>query len=325
VEIRAAAARAAELTRQLLAVSSRQVLRPVVLDLNELLAQTRPFLQRAIGDGIALRISTCEESAKVRADPAQLERVLLNLAVNARDAMSAGGTLTLCTSVDASLRAVVLSVQDTGSGMSDHTLHHLFEPFFTTKERGKGTGLGLATVYGIVQQSGGTVAAQSELGKGSRFTLSLPCAEPAEASPSATAAEPQPPKGGNGTVLVVEDEAAVRKLVTRVLRGAGYEVLEAFGGAVAVQLARNHPGQIHLIVVDVVMPGMNGRETAEAIAKVRPGIPALFISGYTDEIIARHGVLEAGVQLLAKPFTSRELLGRVQQLLHAAEPSARLA
>ena len=325
--IRSSATRAQVLIRQLLAFSARQVLKPAVLDLNQLIQDVSKMLRRLIGEDISLALELAPDLGPVRADPGQLEQALVNLAVNARDAMPEGGRLLVKTgnaelppaetSTPEALppgRYVVLQLQDTGVGMSAETQAHIFEPFFTTKAQGKGTGFGLATVYGIVRQSGGHITVDSALGAGATFSLYLPRVdEPlgAAVAPATVAT----PAVGSETVLLAEDEALVRQMARRVLEQAGYTVLAAAGGAEAIQLAQGHKGPIDLLLTDVVMPGMSGRELARRMVEVRPGVRVLYMTGYSDEAVARHGVLDPGATLLQKPFTPAVLAREVRAVL----------
>jgi signal transduction histidine kinase len=320
--IRDAATRAQELIRQLLAFSARQVLQPAVVDLNALVQSLGRMLRRLIGEDIRLTTAPGAGLGAVRVDPGQIEQVLVNLAVNARDAMPDGGRLTIGTSnadVVASDdlprgRYVVLQVTDSGVGMTPEILARVFEPFFTTKERGKGTGLGLATVYGIVQQSDGHVRVDSAPGAGTTFRVYLPRVEAPVEAPR-EAAPVTAPEAGSETVLVAEDEPLVRVLVRKTLTQAGYRVLEAGGGEEALQLAARHDGTIHLLVTDVVMPGMSGRELMRRLAEVRPSVKVLYMSGYSDEAVERHGVLDPGTAFIQKPFTPSVLARRVREVL----------
>ena len=326
-EIRAAADRAAALTRQLLAFSRKQVLQPHVLDLNEVVRTLEKMLQRLIGEDIKLVFSAGAELGAVRADPGQIEQIVLNLAVNSRDAMPDGGQLTIETAnvlLDADYgrkhagaapgEYVMLAVSDTGTGMNAETLSHIFEPFFTTKELGKGTGLGLATVYGIVKQSGGYVWAYSEPARGATIKIYLPRVHEAVQS-----VEPAPVllgvEGGSETVLLAEDDPAVREVASAALAQKGYRVLRAPDGQTALLMAGAEPGEIAVVVTDLVMPGMTGREVAEALAAARPGIRVIYMSGYTDDAVVRHGVLEQGMEYLQKPFTPRALMLKVREVL----------
>src|SRR5438552_3078339 len=326
-EILKAGQRAAILTRQLLAFSRQQVLEPRVLDPNALVADMNKVLRRLIGEDIELLTVLADRVGAIKGDGGQLEQVIMNLAVNARDAMPAGGKLTIETA-NAELDEayahshepvrpgpyVMLAMSDTGSGMSEEVKARTFEPFFTTKEPGKGTGLGLATVYGIVKQSSGYIWVYSEVGKGTTFKVYLPrVAEPAET----LAAAPRAPKprGGTETVLLVEDDELVRALARRVLARAGYQVLEASNGGGALLAAERHQGPVHLMVTDVVMPGLNGRELAARLKPLRPDMKVLYVSGYTDRAIAHQGVLEPGVAFLEKPFAPDALARKVREVL----------
>lgn len=324
--IRDAATRARDLIRQLLAFSARQVLTPTVLDVNHLVKNVGRMLRRLIGEDIEFATALAPDLGAVRADPGQLEQVLFNLAVNARDAMPKGGRLTVetinaeVTDWDAARRDVppgryvVLQVTDTGVGMDAETQAHIFEPFFTTKPRGQGTGLGLATVYGILRQSGGYVTVWSAPGAGSSFRIHLPRVdEPVE--PVRTSAAVAAPVAGAETVLLAEDEKLVRVLAVRVLQQAGYRVLVAAGGKEALEIARGHAGPIHLLLTDVVMPEMSGRELMHRLTELRPGVRVLYMSGYSDEAIAHHGVLDPGTAFMQKPFTPAALSHKVREVL----------
>jgi two-component system cell cycle sensor histidine kinase/response regulator CckA len=327
-EIRAAAERAAGLTQQLLAFSRKQVLEPRVVSLNALISDAANMLRRLIGEKVELVTRLDPALASVRADPGQLEQVIVNLAINARDAMPDGGSLAIETraarpedAVGAEVpahRCVLLTVSDTGAGMDADVQTHIFEPFFTTKEKGKGTGLGLATVYGIVKQSGGTIALKSERGKGSTFRIFLPEAGDPEEAPSRTGTGPGTLRGLE-TILLTEDEESVRALIRGILGSAGYTVLEAKTGTEALAIATRHPGSIHLLVTDVVMPGMNGPELVQLLAHVRPDMKVLYMSGYTDEAIGPLGVLDGGAPFLAKPFTAERFSKKVREVLAGRE------
>jgi signal transduction histidine kinase len=328
-EIRSAGERAAALTRQLLAFSRRQVLQPRTLDLNTVVSDVEKMLARLIGEDITLVTRLEPALGSVKADPGQLEQVLMNLAVNARDAMPEGGTLTFATA-NAELNVdfvavhpgalpgahVLLMVTDTGTGMTDEVRSHAFEPFFTTKERGKGTGLGLATAYGIVKQSGGYITVDSEAGRGTTFRIYLPRVEGTAVVSGRTTSSLLLPIGTE-TILLVEDEAGVRRLSVTVLKTQGYVVLEAVSGDMALEVARSETGPIHLVVTDVVMPGMSGRELWDRLRMLRPNSRVLFMSGYTDDAIAQHGVLEPGIAFLQKPFTPFSLARKVREVLDA--------
>ncbi|HWS15862.1 MAG TPA: PAS domain S-box protein [Candidatus Methylomirabilis sp.] len=335
-EIRRAGDRAAGLTRQLLAFSRRQVLQPKVLDLNTVVTTMEQMLRRLIGEDIELSTDLSPSLGPVKADPGQIEQVIVNLAVNARDAMPGGGRITIGT-VDVDLSPsyasaqpgvrpgphVLLSVSDTGRGMSDEAQAHLFEPFFTTKERGKGTGLGLATVYGIVQQSGGHIRVTSTAGSGTTFLIYLPRIAFREDDVPGTDRPFLPhPSPGTETVLLAEDEEVVRRLTREILTENGYRVLDAGNGREALLISEAHRGEIHLLLTDVVMPKLGGRELAERIRPLRPGLRILYMSGYTDDAILRHGVLEAEVPFLQKPFTPEGLARKVREVLDE-DPGAR--
>jgi PAS domain S-box-containing protein len=324
--IRDAGEQAARVTGQLLAFSRKAIVAPKVLDLNELIDSTGKMLRRLIGEDVTLTTVLSPGLSRVRIDPVQVEQVLMNLAVNARDAMLRGGQLTIeTTNVEMGEgdipgrpdlkpgRQVRLSVADTGHGMTDEVKARLFEPFFTTKGVGKGTGLGLATVYGIVKQAGGDVTVHTRVGAGTTFTIFLP-AVPETAKPVESGALRLAPRGAE-TVLLTEDAEAVRKLVRRALEMQGYTVLEAGTGADAERAVDAHPGPVHLLVTDVVMPDLNGRELADAIRARRPGVKVLYISGYTDDAVVRHGVSEAADAFLQKPFTPLSLARKVREVL----------
>jgi two-component system, cell cycle sensor histidine kinase and response regulator CckA len=326
-DVLSAAQRAADLTGQLLAFARKQVVSPEVLDLNDVLRQARKLLGRVIGEDVHVGQQLAEGLWPVLCDRGLVSQVIMNLAVNARDAMPTGGTLTFTTSnlalspgdplLDPEAvpgRYVALEVRDTGAGMAPEVQEHVFEPFFTTKEAGVGTGLGLATVYGIVRQSGGFVAVRSAPGEGTAFQVLLPATTPAPAAP---VREPSRARGGSETILVVEDEPKVREIIVRTLRSAGYRVLEAASGAEAVDRERLEPAPIHLLLTDVVMPGLDGREAAERILASRPRTRVLYVSGYTRDAISRRGVLDEGVSFLAKPFKPDQLLQRVRAVLDA--------
>ncbi|MFM8551545.1 MAG: PAS domain S-box protein [Nitrospiraceae bacterium] len=326
-EIKKAGERAAALTRQLLAFSRKQVLAAKVLDVNDLVAGMNGMLRRVIGEDIELVTASSASRGAIKADQGQIEQVLLNLVVNARDAMPKGGRVTVETAnvdVDESLARqsgtikpgpyVLLAVTDTGEGMDAHTQAKIFEPFFTTKERGKGTGLGLATVYGIVRQSGGHILVSSKVGHGTTMKVYLPRVSEALSVAESGSDDDGMTQGGE-TVLLVEDEEAIRKLLGRELQAKGYQVLEAREGLEAVEVCRRHQGPIHLLVTDVVMPKLSGRELADRVAPMRPDMRVLYLSGYTDDASVRHGVLEANVFFVQKPFTPTQLLLKVRAVL----------
>jgi two-component system, cell cycle sensor histidine kinase and response regulator CckA len=326
-EIQKAGNRAAALTQQLLAFSRKQVMEPQVLDANVVLGEVDKMLRRLIGEDIELEISLGKNLGRVKVDRTQLEQVMLNLAVNARDAMPRGGKLRIetknvqLTEADkARFRYVIpgeyilIRVIDTGCGMDAELQSHIFEPFFTTKEKGKGTGLGLATVYGIIKQSDGYIWVESEVGKGTEFKIYLPRAEaPAEVAPHV--AEPATRSRGSATILVVEDEDSLRKLTRTTLQGLGYSVLEARDATSALAIAAETEVPIDLMLTDVVMPGMSGRTLAEKMALTRPDTKVLYMSGYPDGAIVTHGVLNPGMFILRKPFTRDELVRRVEESL----------
>jgi PAS domain S-box-containing protein len=326
-EIQKAGERAATLAQQLLAFGRRQVLQPRVLRLNDVLSEMEPMLRRLIGEHIRLETQLDPEAGSIHVDLGQLEQVILNLVVNAHDAMPAGGSLLLSTSnvevvaESADLHAgsyVQLMVTDTGSGMSPEVLEHLFEPFYTTKERGKGTGLGLSTVNGIVYQSGGYIRVESEEGQGTRFYVLLPRAgQDAEPMPRAARPMLRQRSRGSEVVLLVEDEDNIREPAVEVLQGRGYKVLASNDATQALALADNHPGPIHILVTDVVMPGRSGDWLAQQLASRRPGIRILFISGYPEDSIAHHGVLAPSQHFLQKPFPPGRFLEKVREVLGA--------
>jgi CheY-like chemotaxis protein len=327
--VRRAAERTSAVTAQLLAFSRRQILRPAVLDLDTLVRTWDPVLRRIMGEDCTVLVRPGGSLPPVRADPGQLEQVLLNLALNARDAMPHGGALVVET-FGAELtpdyarhhagvpirpgRYVVLSVSDTGHGMDRETMSHVFEPFFTTKAIGQGTGLGLSTVYGIVKQSDGYVWAYSEPGRGASFKVYLPAVS--EEVAAAPAPAPRPAAvGGGESVLLVEDDEGVRRMTRRALEEGGYHVLEAATGADAVDLLVRSPGRVGLVLTDVVLPGMSGRELARRIAELRPGTPVLFTSGYTDGEIVRRGLLEPDAAFVQKPFGPDTIVRIVRERL----------
>jgi two-component system cell cycle sensor histidine kinase/response regulator CckA len=327
LEISQAGERAASLTRQLLAFSRKQVIEPKVLNVNAIVTDTTKMLQRLIGEDVELNTVLDPELGCVRADPGQIEQALVNLAVNARDAMPEGGKLTIETGsaeLDEAYtqpypelrpgRYVMLAVSDTGVGMDEATKAHLFEPFFTTKGPEKGTGLGLATVYGIVKQSAGHIVVFSEPGTGTAFKIYLPLVEGVIPS-GKSRADLQTPPHGNETILLAEDEPAVRALARHVLQLYGYTILEAGQGEMALQIAETYKGTIHLLVTDVVMPVMSGRQLADRLVAIRPGIKVLYLSGYTDDAVIRHGLLLAKTAFLQKPFTPSLLASKVREVL----------
>jgi nitrogen-specific signal transduction histidine kinase len=327
--IRKAGERAVSLTRQLLAFSRRQMLQPKVLDLNEVVSEMGNLLRRLIGEDIDLITVLEPKLGRVRADPGQIEQVIVNLSVNARDAMPRGGRLLIETSnveldeayargrVDlVAGRHVVISVSDTGSGMDEATASQVFEPFFTTKRNGEGTGLGLSTVYGIVKQSGGDIWVYSEPDQGTTFKIYLPRLDDLEET-GGRDRRPTGPVGGSETVLLVEDEGEVRSLARKILEMNGYTVLEAENGDQALALAQRQERPIDLLVTDVVMPGINGRKLAERLTSLRGNIKVLLLSGYTDDALVREGMLDEALPFLEKPFTTLSLIRKVREVLDA--------
>ena len=328
-ETKKAAERAASLVRQLLAFSRKQILEPKVLDLNDVVKDMEKMLTRLIGEDINLATRLEAELGSVKADPCQVEQIIMNLVVNARDAMPRGGRVTIETanttlddqtvlrhvSVEPG-EYVMLAVSDTGSGMDQETQRRIFEPFFTTKDVGKGTGLGLSTVYGIVKQSGGYIWVYSEPGLGTMFKVYLPRIDDATAVNVETLAQQATALRGSETILLVEDEEVVRGLTRKILMQAGYNVLDANGGEEAIRVCRAHNGPIHLLVTDVVMPEISGKEVAERLLQLRPAIRVIFMSGYTDEAIVQHGALDANVEFIQKPFTWIGLTRKVRDVLN---------
>ena len=338
-EIASASERATSLTRQLLAFSRKQMLAPRIVNLNDVAGENLKMLTRMIGEDIDLVLIPEDHLWSVRADAGQIEQVIMNLAVNARDAMPSGGKLTLETAnvtLDEGYARhhapllpgdyVMVAISDTGAGMDAETQSHIFEPFFTTKGT-KGTGLGLSTVYGIVKQSGGYIWVQSEVGKGTTFKIYLPRVASAGemAAQVAVAGEAQKVEPGTETILLVEDEVNLRYLARQYLEKQGYKVIEAADGAVAMQIAVAHEGVIHLLLTDVIMPGMNGRELAQRISEIRPNVKVLYMSGYTENVIGHNGTLDAGVRLLQKPFNLRDLRTIVREVLDVGQTPPEVA
>lgn len=326
-EIRKATERASALTQQLLAFSRKQIISPRHLDLNERIREAHNLLSRLIGETIELKLELDGGPCFVRADPGQVDQILINLAVNARDAMPEGGRLTISTgraTLDESFcrtaldvepgEFVTVKVQDTGHGMEPGTMSRIFEPFYTTKDMGKGTGLGLSMVYGIVKQNRGAIRMSSQPSEGTTAEVFLPCA-------TETKTEREPPVGppvdlsGSETILLVEDEEAVRSLTEKLLRSRGYEVLVADTPERALSACREHEGVIDLLLTDVIMPQMNGRMLYHRLKEIRPKLKALYMSGYTADVIARHGVLEEDTVFVAKPFTTAALAKKVREAL----------
>ncbi len=335
-EVRKAGERAASLTRQLLAFSRRQVLQPVALQLNQSAADLGKMVLRLLGEEIEIVLALAPDLGLVLADPGQVEQVLMNLVLNSRDAMPGGGKLTISTcnvEIDTAYSEqhvavrpgpfVQLSVADTGCGMDRQTQARLYEPFFTTKEKGKGTGLGLSTVYGIVKQSGGYIWVYSEPGLGTTFKIYLPRAQDV-AAPEAPLLPALPRRStGAETILVVEDEEALRAVARRTLEAAGYTVLTAADGLEALEVFGRHPGQVQLLLTDVIMPRMDGGALAHELTRRRPGLRVLFMSGYTDDAIVHRGVLDPGTNFLTKPFTSAGLALKVREVLDGPPPGGR--
>ena len=329
-EIQLAADRAAALTNQLLAFSRRQVMRPRVLNANSVLAETEKMLRRIIGEDIVLTLNLAPDAGNIRADPGHVEQAIVNLVLNARDAMPNGGNLTIetvNTVLDDNYARthlgvtpgdfVMITVSDTGHGMDAETRRHIFEPFYTTKPKGKGTGLGLATVYGMVKQSGGDIWVYSEPGQGTTFKLYFPRVAESTTPANDRAVELARVRG-NETILVVEDEDAVRDLTVRILKQLGYRVLSAPGGKEALEIANAHSSRISLLVTDVVMPGMGGRQLADALTILRPEIKVLYVSGYTESNALNQGAVDAGAEFLAKPFHRDALASKIRQILDRA-------
>ncbi len=330
-EIRRAGINAAALVRQLLAFGHKRTLQPQILDVNEVVFRMNGLLRRLIDENVVLATELATHLDLVLADPGQVEQIILNLALNARDAMPEGGRLTIETAnveLDAQWVAqhpgaseghyVRLVITDTGMGMDGTVQAKLFEPFFTTKERGRGTGLGLATVYGIVRQNGGSIFVDSRPGYGSTFTIFLPRTEQS-ADPSKAARLATQALGGAEAILLVEDQPEVRGVIADTLVRHGYDVLVAANGVEALSILERHEGDVHLLVTDIVMPGMSGRDLAERLVAARPDLRVLYMSGYTDDVITRHGVvLETGMAFLQKPFTPNLLLQTVRDILDRA-------
>jgi two-component system cell cycle sensor histidine kinase/response regulator CckA len=322
---------AAGLTRQLLAFSRQQIIAPQVLDFNAVVASLTPMLRRLIGEDVNLDIRTGSERYAVEADPGQLEQVIMNLVVNARDAMPHGGTLTIETTgalieasavVDRSFMAlgryVLLVVRDTGHGMDRETKAHLFEPFFTTKESGRGTGLGLSTVYRIVKQNGGYIFVDSEAASGTTFRLYFPRRSAAEIAPAPVSRARRQTTGGSERILLVDDDLGVRNFAARVLTSRGYSVLLALSPDEAIELAEEHQGRIDLLLTDVVMPGGDGRALAATLRESSPGLKVLYMSGYTTEAIVAHRILDLSVAFIGKPFTAERLALKIRETLDGA-------
>jgi CheY-like chemotaxis protein len=330
-EIKKAGDRATSLTRQLLAFSRRQVLQPKVLNLDTVVVDMEKMLQRIIGEHIDLRAVLEPTLGNVSADPGQIEQIILNLAVNARDSMPEGGKLTIETDnvfldegyVSTHLGSqvgphVMLAVTDTGHGMDQKTMARIFEPFFTTKELGKGTGLGLSTVYGIVKQSGGNIWVYSEPGRGTTFKIYLPRVDDVAEEYTRTMEDDERTRGTE-TILLVEDEEMLRKLARQTLKGYGYHILEASNGDEAITVCNQYQGEIDLLLTDVIMPRMNGRELSKCLLKTRPNLRVLFMSGYTDDAIVHQGVLDESANFIQKPFPPESLANKVREVLDRSE------
>jgi two-component system cell cycle sensor histidine kinase/response regulator CckA len=329
-EIRKASERAASLTRQLLAFSRKQVLQPKTLNLNERINDLTKMLQRLIGDDVELILRLGAPLQVIQADPGQIDQVIINLAVNARDAMPCGGKFIIETSSaeldDTSIprqhrakagKYVLLKMTDTGHGMDPETLSHIFEPFFTTKQPGKGTGLGLSTVHGIINQSGGYIWVYSEPGRGTTFKIYLPAIAQSTFAQASHPSEKTLARG-SATVLLAEDDAPMRALTRHLLEAQGYRVLEACDGDQAITLAQAHKNEIDLLLTDVVMPRLSGPGLVERLRASQPGIKIVYMSGYTDELLAHHGALDSGIAFLEKPFTQESLLQAVQAALRSS-------
>ena len=325
-EVLKAADRAAALTRQLLTFSRRQIIQPRVMNVNTTVAHTEKMLHRLIGEDLELLLVLHEDVGNIRADPSHVEQAVVNLALNARDAMPDGGRITIETAnvhLDESYARthlgvrpgefVMIAVSDTGHGMDAETRRRLFEPFFTTKEKGKGTGLGLATVYGAVKQLGGDIWVYSEPGKGTTFKLYFPRIMESPDPPASPADAER--EHSTETILVVEDEQAVRDLTVKMLRKLGHTVLAAADGVEAIEIAKSHAGPIALLLTDVVMPNMSGRQVADELLRLRPELKVLYLSGYTDNTVVHHGVLEDGVEFLPKPFSRETLANKIRDVL----------
>jgi two-component system, cell cycle sensor histidine kinase and response regulator CckA len=331
-QVSKAADSAASLTRQLLAFSRKQIIEPKVLNLNDLVGNVRQMLGRLIGEDIDLVTKLNDDVGKTLADPGQLEQIIVNLAVNARDAMPEGGKLTIETgnaTLDESYAGdhpgaepgdyVYIAMTDTGHGMDIDTREKIFEPFFTTKELGHGTGLGLSTVYGIVNQSGGAIWVYSEPGRGTTFKIYLPAVEE-RAGKLVKESRSLDRLRGSETILLVEDEESVRRMALTILTNLGYRTIEARSGEEALMLAEKHRGKIDLLMTDIVMPGMNGRELSEQLAALCPALKTLFTSGYTEDVIVRHGVIESGLNFIGKPYSLRALAEKIREVVATAGP-----
>jgi CheY-like chemotaxis protein len=334
-EILAAGGRAVTITQQLLAFSRKQIATPRVLDLNRVVTDAEQLLRRLIGDDVEIVTRLHARSGNVMADPSQLGQVLMNLVINARDAMPGGGRIVIETAATEIVEAAagrlevrpgrygVLSVADNGVGMSPEIQKRIFEPFFTTKEVGTGTGLGLSTAYGIVRQAGGWIDLQSTRGSGSQFEVWLPLTEAAAADAAIPKYEGDAARGEE-TLLVVEDQADVRRMALAILKAHGYRLLEAGNAEQALALSAAHSGKIDLLITDVIMPGLNGRQLADRLAKERPGLKVLYTSGYTADVITQQGTLEPGMEYLPKPFGAAQLSAKVREVLGSGRAQFRL-
>jgi CheY-like chemotaxis protein len=327
-EISKTAERSADLTRQLLTFARQQTIAPKVLDLNETVSGMLKMLQRLIGENLHLTWKPAADLWQTKIDPSQVDQILANLCVNARDAIEDTGRITIesdnctidtdyCTNHQDAVPGeyVRLSVSDDGTGMDKETLPHIFEPFYTTKEMGKGTGLGLATVYGAVKQNNGFINIYSEPGQGTTFSIYLPRDATSKSSQSATEGPATPIPRGQETILLVEDEPAILNITSQMLENQGYIVLKAGTPGSAIKLVREHHGEIHLLMTDVIMPEMNGRDLAKNVHSINPGIKRLFMSGYTADVIAHHGVLDDDVHFIQKPFSLTNMAAMVREVL----------
>ena len=328
-EVKNAGMRAADLTRQLLAFSRKQVMTPVILDLNGIVSHMDKMLRRLIGEDIQLSLKLDAALHQINADASQMEQVIMNLVINARDAMPKGGQIVIETQnveLDKYFaishpevipgQYLMLAVSDTGSGIGPEDQARVFEPFFTTKEKGKGTGLGLATVYGIVKQSGGYIYLYSELGIGTTFKVYMPTSKAAENQSEKTGDTSQYLSKNKETILLVEDEDSVRTLTQMILKNYGYNLLVASKGEEALRICEQHQGPLHLLLTDVIMPGMTGQELSTLLTSRYPGLRVLFMSGYNDDIISRHGILSEGTNFVSKPFTAEDLACKIHKILH---------
>jgi two-component system cell cycle sensor histidine kinase/response regulator CckA len=326
-EIQVASNRATALTRQLLAFSRKQVLKPQTIDMNEIIRNMKKMLQRLIGEDIELILHLDSETGYIKADPSQMEQVIMNLVVNASDAMPQGGRVNIMTSSmylnsskngngsSPKRKYMALKISDTGTGMDKETQSHIFEPFFTTKAVGKGTGLGLATVYGIIKQSEGTITVNSQVGQGTTFNIYLPIISQIGSDLQQDESFSKELKQGRETILIVEDDDSVRDFASQILRDNGYNILVASNGHDALHICESHKQPIQLLLTDVIMPHMSGPELARHASKIRPYLKTLYMSGYTDERITNHGISDIPTQLVEKPFTAFTLTNQVREIL----------